>query len=495
MERVRTEARGPQLAWDEVIARAPSDVLKRMKTSREAEAETQVNLRSPLAPAPSEDYTVLDHPGRRVPPPNAASRSDTEARSDAPSFLDITQRPPPSVKQAPAVFTSTPRSLSDTLPPFEAPTLQPARPVVAKPVVAPPTKPVSAPPPTRVDAPRDATLKGVVMSEAEAHARAAKALENPPVKLRTSPSLVDDLELPPSRPSEQSASDLVQPTMYGVLAPEPPSQSMGGATRVAVKDALAGGSPSRGQVPAYGAAAARARDELEIEIDAPLPWEVSDPEATPQLDFDRAPLETTSDQAPVRAGSGLGIGELSLPGEPVLGTGLSRVLEPPAAVDGEVRVQVAGLGRRWMALLLDTLLVAGVVAGLAALGLFGARLEPVDLVDVDRFTGLLRDGELTLPLVVFVALLFLGSLVFRLSVGRTPGELVARVRLVRARDAERPGLLRIVLRAVLGLVSFALAGAGYFFTILDRRSRTLHDVLSGVLLIRGEPRRPAPPVP
>lgn len=505
VERVRTENRSPQPAWDEVIARAPSDVLKRMRTNRAAEAETQVNLRSPLVASASvtgsEDHTMLDHPGPRPPVARPELRSDTEARVSAPSFLDITERQPPSLKKTPEVLKSSPRNASDTLPPFEAPTLQPARPAPSRPAPAPaakapvpsrpaPAKPAAPAPPTRVEPTRDATLKGVVMSEAEAELRASRALENAPVQLRGPGGFADDLELPPSRPSEQSASDLAQATMYGVLAPEPPSQSMGGATRVAAKDALAGGGPSRGQVPAHGAAAARLRDAIEVEVEEALPWEVSDPEATPPLQFDHAGRAEAGD-FPRR--SELSLGDLSLPGEPALGTGLSSVLDAPVDQAGDVRVQASGLGRRWAALFIDTSLVGALVAVPAGLGLFGEALNAKALMSIDGFTGLLRDGELTLPLVVFVALLFFGSLVFRLTLGRTPGELIMRLSLVRSRDAEKPGLVRIVLRSLLGLVSFALAGAGYFFSILDRRSRTLHDVLCGVMMIRGRPTRSAPP--
>lgn len=496
VERVRTEARAPQPSWDEVIARAPSDALRRLNTSRAAEAETQINQRPPVITAPplrgSEDRTLLEpaDPSSRRPP----VAIPTDADHAAPSFIDITERQPPSLHKPkpPTVLAKSSRNMSDTLPPFEAPTVKPARPSApaaqrpapAAPKAVLPSRPAPARtsdtmPPTRVDVPRDATLKGVVMAEAEGPVRREPALQNAPVNLRPSKGLADDLDLPPSRPSEQSASDLGQATMFGVLTPDLPSQSMGGQTRVAAKDALAGAAPSRGSVPAFGKDAERRRD-MAPAADL-MPWEVSDPEATPQLDFERQ-------ARPKPADSALGIGDLSLPGEPMLGVEMSAV-EVSLGELGDVRIVASGLFRRWLSMFIDVGLVSALVVTPAAFGLFGARLSRRELLTLDGFTNALRDGELLLPLAVFVALLFLGSLVFRLSLGRTPGEWIMRIALVRSRDAEKPGTTRIVLRSLFGLLSLALAGAGYFFIILDRRSRTLHDVLTGVTMIKGRPIR------
>ena len=492
VERVRTENRSPQPAWDEIIARAPTDALKRLKTNRAAEAETQVNMRSPLsAAAPvlsSEDRTLLDHrggPSQGKPLPVAIP---TDAENAAPSFLDITERQPPPVQKpkAPTVLNRAPRGASDTLPPFEAPTLKPDR--LSKgpqPVRTPPLENRASPPATRAEVPRDATLKGVVMAEARDPTRDGRVLENPRVQLRSPPGLADDLDLPPTRPVDHSASDVAQATHYGVLAPEPSSPSLGGATRVAAKDALAGGSPSRGQVPAFGQEAERRR---EARAEDPMPWDVNDPELTPELAFE--PRGRGAPSAEVSQ-TGLGIGELSLPGEPALGAELSGI-EMPQSQAGDVRVQTSGLGRRGLAISIDAALALAMVAGPAGLGLFGSRLASRGLWTLDGFTGAIRNGELLLPLGVFVSLLFIGSLVLRLSVGRTPGEWMMRISLVRSKDAQKPGTARIVLRSLFGLFSLGLAGAGYFFCILDRRSRTLHDVLSGVTMIKGQPVRTGP---
>ncbi len=430
----------------------------------------------------SEDRTLLDHAGNAGYLPPLPVAINTDAEHGAPSFLDITDRQPPSVQKSksPTVLSRSPRGASDTLPPFEAPTLKRDRPSRSPPAKS--SGPASVP---RAEVPRDATLKGVVMAEASDPAHEVHALANPRVQLRSPTGLADDLDLPPTRPVDHSASDVAQVTHYGVLAPEPPSQSMGGATRVAAKDALAGTAPSRGHVPAYGKDAERRRDAVEP---APMPWDVNDPELTPELALDRRSAEPARTEL---SETGLGIGELSLPGEPVMGAELSGIVMPEAHV-GDVRIQTSGLGRRWIAILTDVTIALLLVAGPAGLGLFGARLASRGLWTLDGFTNSLRDGELLLPLVVFVALIFIGSLVFRLSLGRTPGEWIARISLVRSRDAEKPGTTRIVLRALFGLCSFALAGVGYFWSILDRRSRTLHDVLTGVTMIRGRPVRTAP---
>lgn len=67
--------------------------------------------------------------------------------------------------------------------------------------------------------------------------------------------------------------------------------------------------------------------------------------------------------------------------------------------------------------------------------------------------------------------------------GRTPGRLVAGVRLL-TRRGQPPGAIRAVFRTGFAVLSVALCGAGYWLALFDRKSQTLHDKLTGTFVVR-----------
>ncbi|MEE8409509.1 MAG: RDD family protein [Myxococcota bacterium] len=67
--------------------------------------------------------------------------------------------------------------------------------------------------------------------------------------------------------------------------------------------------------------------------------------------------------------------------------------------------------------------------------------------------------------------------------GRTAGRLVTGTVLVRA-SGRRLGWSLVLFRSTVGIVSLALFGAGFFWSILDAKHRTWHDLLSGTVLVR-----------
>ncbi len=67
--------------------------------------------------------------------------------------------------------------------------------------------------------------------------------------------------------------------------------------------------------------------------------------------------------------------------------------------------------------------------------------------------------------------------------GRTAGRLVAGTVLVRV-SGRRLGWSLALFRSITGIVSLALFGAGFFWSILDSKHRTWHDLLSGTVLVR-----------
>jgi uncharacterized RDD family membrane protein YckC len=90
-----------------------------------------------------------------------------------------------------------------------------------------------------------------------------------------------------------------------------------------------------------------------------------------------------------------------------------------------------------------------------------------------------RTGALiALGIALFYTLLF----TFALK-GRTPGRLIAGIRLV-TKKGEAPGFFRAILRTVFALVSFATFFAGFWLALFDRKAQTLHDKLTGTFVVR-----------
>jgi uncharacterized RDD family membrane protein YckC len=67
--------------------------------------------------------------------------------------------------------------------------------------------------------------------------------------------------------------------------------------------------------------------------------------------------------------------------------------------------------------------------------------------------------------------------------GMTVGMRAWRVKIENS-DGLRPGWGSSLLRFVVSLVSAALAGLGFLWSLFDTRKRTWHDILSGTRLVR-----------
>jgi len=143
--------------------------------------------------------------------------------------------------------------------------------------------------------------------------------------------------------------------------------------------------------------------------------------------------------------------------------------------------EVAGLGRRAVALLVDQALLAAIL-GLFFLGaLLALRLSGFD---TDYF---LAAAGLRASLSPFALLGALLSLVYHVcfhgTTGRTPGKKLAGVE-VRTNAGVVPSWGRAIVRwfgAAFGLVC---VGAGLVWAIFDRRHRGWADLLSGTLITR-----------
>ena len=151
---------------------------------------------------------------------------------------------------------------------------------------------------------------------------------------------------------------------------------------------------------------------------------------------------------------------------------------PLAVAEGEdevmpgpvLRARPASLWRRLLASAVDGVLVLAVGALYLAL----AHL----VTGHSRVDGLLLPA---LALLLLVAGVY--AAVGSLWGGRTLGLHLAGIRLVDGRG-QAPDPMRALVRTLLGGVSAALLGGGFWLALVDRRGQTLHDKLTSTFLVQ-----------
>ncbi|MHB8834522.1 MAG: RDD family protein [Candidatus Methylomirabilia bacterium] len=168
-------------------------------------------------------------------------------------------------------------------------------------------------------------------------------------------------------------------------------------------------------------------------------------------------------------------------------------LEPIIDRDDEVperywAPEIAGLGRRALALLVDQLLLAAVL-GIFFLGALTA------LQNNGLTTGLLLTADglqaSALPFALLAALLSLGySGFFHGSTGRTPGKALVGIE-VRTGNGGAMTWDRAILRWLGAALGLGCAGAGIFWALFEPRRRSWADLISGTVVAR--PQRESAP--
>ena len=140
----------------------------------------------------------------------------------------------------------------------------------------------------------------------------------------------------------------------------------------------------------------------------------------------------------------------------------------------EASEDYAPLGGRLIAGLLDSVVCAGITAALFAL------FAPTGFFSAESF-GL--SNALTV-LGVFVALKFLYlTASIALSETTLAGKFFS-LRTVCAEDGTAPGLIQAAISSAVYLLTLALAGLGFLTILMNSEKRTLHDLLSGTVVIR-----------
>lgn len=149
--------------------------------------------------------------------------------------------------------------------------------------------------------------------------------------------------------------------------------------------------------------------------------------------------------------------------------------------------EVAGLGRRALALLVDQSLLTAVLATFFLGTYLALRLSAVDTGLFLSASGLQASA---LPFALLATLLSLAYYVFfHTATSRTPGKALVGI---EVRDGVDDGALtwrRALLRWLGAVLGLACAGVGIFWAIFEPRRRGWADLISGTVLAR--PRRDA----
>ncbi|MCZ7535538.1 MAG: RDD family protein [Acidimicrobiia bacterium] len=142
----------------------------------------------------------------------------------------------------------------------------------------------------------------------------------------------------------------------------------------------------------------------------------------------------------------------------------------------EIDLVLAGLGSRFLATLLDTLIQVGCILALAVvLGVVGGSADYV----VGGW------GEAFFYLSIFV-LLFGYHIVFEtLSSGRSPGKRAAGIRVVRL-GGEPVGFLASAVRNTVRLLDFlpVMYGVGIFSIVASDKNQRVGDLAAGTIVVR-----------
>ena len=157
----------------------------------------------------------------------------------------------------------------------------------------------------------------------------------------------------------------------------------------------------------------------------------------------------------------------------------------PAATDG-ARYRVAGLFRRFTAVLVDGLLLVPLVLlfGGASSIVAGQSLPRLGELGIGYLVHLAVDGgtagAVALGIGALVVVLY--ELIFLVLSGQSPGQRLLGMRVIDG-YGEPPSLVRALVRVLSLALSLALFGLGCLWIGFSREKRGLHDLLAGTWVV------------
>ncbi len=145
----------------------------------------------------------------------------------------------------------------------------------------------------------------------------------------------------------------------------------------------------------------------------------------------------------------------------------------------ETNLRFSGFWRRVAAALID-ILILGVFITLLSIALGEAWMATF---------GDSHENEIGMVLLIFmtpVVITWAYAIFFESDEGATPGKQVLGIK-VCLPDGGQPGVLRLTARWFLHVLSAVILGVGFLMPLWTKKKQTLHDVLTGTLVVRKEP--------
>ncbi len=149
----------------------------------------------------------------------------------------------------------------------------------------------------------------------------------------------------------------------------------------------------------------------------------------------------------------------------------------PAPASDQTMVY-AGIGKRFVALFLD-----GVVLGIVSYGI--SSLGGDSEVTVDAYGNLVQSGGMTYMMSQLISLVIYGAyyIYFIGSMGQTPGKRIMGIKVVTT-TGEHPSFGVATMRYLVSLLSAAVGGLGYLWAFFNKEHQTWHDKAAGTYVVK-----------
>jgi uncharacterized RDD family membrane protein YckC len=153
--------------------------------------------------------------------------------------------------------------------------------------------------------------------------------------------------------------------------------------------------------------------------------------------------------------------------------GFSTLAQQPGAWTEpmtNLTIEPCGLGRRFLVMIYDGVIILAILMAAAALALLFGQEKGMALQDP------LYTGYLLIFWFFYLAWCWRNG-------GMTLGMRAWKVRLA-SETTEKPGWRQCLMRFIIGFVSVAALGMGFFWALFNRKKRTWHDLVSRTRLDR-----------
>lgn len=155
----------------------------------------------------------------------------------------------------------------------------------------------------------------------------------------------------------------------------------------------------------------------------------------------------------------------------------------PAPSPAKRAVRLASVGRRWLAIIIDGIIVGVITLLLVSVGGAFAAIEAALLADdpamVSAAASQMQNDVLTLNFLVSAVYNVAFMTIFN---GQTLGKIMLKLRVIK-KNGQRIGILDAIIRNVFGYTISGMFLLGYLWAAFDREKQTWHDKLAGTLVV------------